>query len=509
MDESLRFTSKVGIPTDIVTDIRSRTQIIIKAGSDTMRDYSGQVMLEVAANLLARIFPHVAAEIDSIPAEYLKTQQPLDNHLHGVIKDSYIWDGVPEKPKNTFYLVVGNAPVEGTAVYIDADGWLSYVGIRPSGLSEKTGIKVPIGPVVSACLGVSEIFKIIYKDYIQKNVVLIQDGIWFNSLSYNNEMTPNLNIENLHLNRVVLFGSGSVGSSLLYVLSFLSEVTGKIDIVDRDKKVDNNNLQRYSFLTVSDVSYYQGVTKAHWAADKIKRRLSGLNLIPWDGETGEIVKYIDANPLRPGIKLALSAVDNVEARIQITDCLAERTLNAGTGDTTLTITRHGFSDGKACLACDYIAKAPNINWYQEVSNKTSLTVDRVAILLQGKALLDRDDLEKMTVKGFISIDQVDSLLNTDLSSLVNRRLYSAVNVQNEGIEKPVTAPYVSTMAGALLAGELLKEVCGLQHAWENNKYRTDMLNLPVNYTTLVPKENKNCLCLNHFRKQKFKELWPD
>lgn len=508
LEESLRFTDKLGIPADRVTDIRSRTHIIITASADCMHDYSGQIMLEVGVNLLARIFPHVSVEVDCIPAAYLKTQKPLDEHLQSVIQDSYTWKGIPDNPRSDFYFVVGNLPVEGNAVYVDAEGWASFVGVRPSSLNEKSSVKIPVGSVAAACLGVAEIVKQVYKDYIPNNLLLVQDGIWFNTLTYNDRPTPNINCVNIHLDRVVLFGCGSIGSSLLYVLSFIPEVTGFLDIVDRDRKIDKNNLQRYSLLTVSDVRDYQGVSKARWAAEKTKRRLPDLSITPWDGQLGEIVKYLNANPSRPVIKLAVSAVDNIEARIQIADCLAKRTINAGTGDTTLTITRHGFADGKACLACYYIANTPNVSWYQEVGNQTGLPVDRVAYLLQGRAVINMDDLNTMVVRGFITADQIEDLVNTDFASLVNRRLYSAVNVKSDDdVEKPVTAPYVSTMAGALLAGELIKEICGLQDMWAKNKYQTDMLSLPEKYTTWVPKGGLNCLCANHFRVQKYSELW--
>lgn len=49
-------------------------------------------------------------------------------------------------------------------------------------------------------------------------------------------------------------------------------------------------------------------------------------------------------------------MDNIYARRDITDLLAKRVINAGTGDVRFTISRHGFADGNACLYCNYLNK---------------------------------------------------------------------------------------------------------------------------------------------------------
>lgn len=507
MDESLRFTEKMGIPADVATAIRSQTRIVIKASSQAQRNYGGQVMLETSANLLGRIFPHVVLEVESWPADKLNTEEALDKHLEKIIADAWEWN-IPADIVHNYELVIGDVESRENATYIDADGWLAYVGTRPSGWTSNMDVNVPIGPVVSACLGVAEVFKKVFQGHIKGEATSIDGTVCLNTLTYSENTNVNSAVNDVIFDRIVLFGCGSVGSSLLYTLKFMPNISGGLDIVDKDAKVDFGNLQRYSFLTLSDLEKYKGVTKARWAADKFKRHFPGLQITPWDEEKGEVITYLNANPVKPGINVAISAVDKEKARIQIADCLARRTINAGTGNTTLSVTRHGFADGRACLACNYIGKLPNVNWYHELHGKTGLPVERISFLWEGNDLINAPDVKTMQEHGFITEQQATELVGTDFRSLINRRLYAQVQVSHNKDEKPVTAPFVSTMAGALLAGELIKELSGLSGHWEENKYKANLLLEPTTHAMWVPYEGEgNCLCKNSFRISKYKELW--
>lgn len=507
MNESLRFTNKIGIPDDVVGRIRARTRVILTAHPDCAKEHSGQVMLEVAANLLCRLFPHVEVRIEPVPT-YFSAELPLDEYLRAIIRDGYLWDeqsSFGENLSEVSLVIGGGVPETEDAIFIDADGWLAYVGRTPNTQTSRVNHTVPIGAVVAACLGVSEIFKIAYQGLISKPIFEVGDRFWLNTLTYNDDLSKNPDIGTVNFKEVVLFGCGSVGSSLLYTLGFLPDVTGELHLVDRDPKVDMDNRQRYVMLTTSDVSTFKGIKKVEWAKAKTSRRIPRLTVKSHDCG---VVEFLDTRTLTPGIRLAISAVDNVQARIEIADCLAYRTVNAGTGDTTLTITRHGFADGKACLACDYTSQIPNVSWFQQVSQQIGIPVERVAALLEGGALLSDVDIRKMVSVGFVTSEQIESMVNTDLASLVNRKLYAAIGVQTESKEEtPVTAAYIAAMTGALLASEVIKELCGLETLWDSNKYRMDMLSVPTLYTMYVPPGSKNCLCHHHFRKRKYEEVW--
>ena len=505
LKESLRFTNKMGISSDIVNETRNNTKVIITADKKEVLNYSIQIMLEISTNILAKIFPNIEIDVEDVPAKHLNTSKNLYSHLIKTKNEAYKWNQAKGETQNYIYLVVGNKKVSEKAIYIDANGWLAYVGNKPSNI-EKKDIRIPIGSVASACLGAAEIFKLIFNKKIKKDFNLIENII-FNTLTYKFDDETNIPVDQLNLDRVALFGSGSVGSSLLYTLGFMPNVSGTIDIVDRDPNIDINNMQRYSYLTLSDLEKNQSLSKARWAANKIDSDLENLKVNYWDKSQGTVSNYLNSRPLKPRIKLAISAVDNINARIEIADCLAERTINAGTGDVTLTITRHGFSDGKACLACDYISNIPSRNWYQKVSRETGLSVGRVAQLLQGGEVLVEDDIKIMINKRFIEKEKKDKLLNTDLNSIVNRKLYSSVSIDNKNsTESSVTAPFVSTMSGALLTGEMIKEIAGLQGNWKKNKFRMDML-IGNSLSTSVPKAGIKCLCANNFRKQSYENLW--
>lgn len=201
-------------------------------------------------------------------------------------------------------------------------------------------------------------------------------------------------------------------------------------------------------------------------------------------------------------KLAISAVDNILARRDITDFLAKRTINAGTGDVRYTISRHGFNDGQACLYCTYldIDHPPADNYYQ-YAQMTNLPISQIYKLLENNEVLGENDFEIMLKNGTVQPEMKEQILGKPLMSFIHNRFYGQMQIRHSTGEKVITLAFVTVMTGCLLFAEMIKELTGLSSVWKGTLYEQDMLMLPNEMTQFrVPNISGLCLCQNSFRR---------
>ena len=116
---------------------------------------------------------------------------------------------------------------------------------------------------------------------------------------------------------------------------------GVLHLIDNEA-VDETNLNRYVLMRRRDV----GRSKVDVARDALGR--TAIQPVPFRGAFTCYVKEHGG-----AINLLLSPVDTPEGRRGLAKELPRRVINAATGRTTVTVSTHGFNDGKACLHCLY------------------------------------------------------------------------------------------------------------------------------------------------------------
>ena len=121
---------------------------------------------------------------------------------------------------------------------------------------------------------------------------------------------------------------------------------GIIHLIDNEK-IDDSNLNRYVLARRRDI----GRWKVDVATEALRR--TALQVEPYRGAFASYTE-VYGGP----INLLLSPVDSEEGRRGLAKTLPRRIINAATGGTTVTISTHGFADGKACLHCLYM---PELN----------------------------------------------------------------------------------------------------------------------------------------------------
>ncbi|MBR0598591.1 ThiF family adenylyltransferase [Sinanaerobacter chloroacetimidivorans] len=518
MDEKHNFFEKLNVGNNIATIIDD-VRVGIQMDDNLAENHYGQILLVVATNLLARIYTNIALSLPekTVVMQYSGETVQLDSYIRSIAIDSR--EGGEDKIMLSNDLTgcaavisIGNidVPVYSAAmVYIAANGWLAGISPTPLEMGD-IGDKNPCGAVAAACLGVAEIVKLTFDGKLSKPVRMLDGPLVFSTLDYRNN-TPNpLNpsIDSLNIESTVLFGSGSVGSSLLYTMSFLHDVTGTLHIVDTDMEVESRNLLRYGYLTVSDIAKFKGKDKVTWAQEKLAKDCPTLVVKPFLSSVKDYTNQF--GPYNP-TKLAISTVDSVPARRDITDFLARRTINAGTGDVRFTISRHGFHDGQACLYCLYLDLAnPPANKYTQYAEMTKLQVFRIYELLEDNGVLTENDFELMLRNNIVLPGMKEKIIGKPLLSFIHERFYGEMQIKqaNGASERMITLAYITVMTGCLLFAEMIKELSGLSSAWVGTLYEQDMLMLPNEMTQhRDPNENGLCLCQNTFRRMVYQEKY--
>ena len=138
-----------------------------------------------------------------------------------------------------------------------------------------------------------------------------------------------------------LVGVGAVGSATIYALAYLRDLQGILHLIDNET-VDDTNLNRYVLMRRRNV----GECKVDIATAALRR--TAIRPVPF---RDAFSRYVDQHGST--IDLLLSPVDSPEGRRELARMLPRRVINAATGGTTVTVSTHGFNDGKACLHCLY------------------------------------------------------------------------------------------------------------------------------------------------------------
>src|SRR5206468_4212153 len=81
------------------------------------------------------------------------------------------------------------------------------------------------------------------------------------------------------------------------------------------------------------------------------------------------------------VDLLLTPVDSEAGRRKLATSLPKEVLNVATGSTTVTISRHGFANGKACLNCLYLPQVQEMTTEKRLALDLGITVDEVESLL--------------------------------------------------------------------------------------------------------------------------------
>ncbi|MDQ3914263.1 MAG: hypothetical protein M3323_02880 [Actinomycetota bacterium] len=444
----------------------------------TIRVGRGSERLALAlANLLVRLGTRLSLEGAEMPS----APSRLDCYLRKFIEPR-LTEGSDLPTRCTRFVVDVGFSGTNADLYVSSDGWNLSVSRDPHPvLSGK-------GPAVNAAAALAA--SIIFRELLPElpSTALADVTLEWNLVNY--ELRHTARISRAGPVMATCFGGGSVGSSTIYTL-LLSEAEGVIDLVDPDTLEERNRWRYPAFLSESSgpkTGWLEGL-----AADSTLRV---------QGHQTDAANYIfDLEDSAPA--LAISAVDSIAARRDITDLLARTTINVGVNRLSFHVSRHLFGDESGCLYCPFLDVSDPADEVDVYAEMTDLSRGRIRELLRGDVISEAD-LAVMHVS--VSGDSVQFPVD-EFRAFVRRYLYAQAPVAIAGGEVAVSAPFVSALAGSLAAAEVLKEAAGGEDGVDR-RVDVDCSGFPTGFQRAVRRdESRKCLCWDPRRLKKYASLW--
>lgn len=402
-------------------------------------------------DVLGRLFPRIDAVCDPVaesdrdlpPGPALLAERLQEARSHGT-EPRPVGD-----PSIEIRIGAGTGPAD---LYVDGGGWQSYIGTE-SPKHTLGGPRVGVGPLAAACRGAAHAFQRLLSRLLPARPT--PTGTYSSALTYESadaalvhpELPAAFDV------RALLVGAGSVGGAAVYMLARVPGLRGELAIVD-PQSLEADNLDR-ALLATADVVAAEEV-KIDVAERALEHLKPGLNVV---AEQAAIEDYVAARRRETPLPLVLSAVDTARSRRAIQDCLPLDLVNAACHPDEVTVSGHRTDEGPCvyCLHVPALLQKENIlAWL--ISDATGIIFEQVVV-----RLINRVPLEPQAVR---FIEQRTGLVPGALADYEGRTLeelwrerliYGAARVDGPGgAAGAVAAPWVTALAGVLLAAEALK-----------------------------------------------------
>jgi hypothetical protein len=451
VDPHLRvIEGAAGEETERVLELLDRTVRVIVPGTPPL--WRHQVLAITFVDLLARLHPRIeiichaatpAAEgLPPGPATLFERLEEARRRGH------------PPQPPNgepivTLFIGAGG---DGADIYVDALGWQSYLGDTPSRLPKAKGPAVAVGPACAAARGAARVFQLVLAEVIEECPPL--DSIYWSALDYRSSEEP-LDCPGATLPAparldALLVGAGSVGGAATHTFACTPQLDGEFDACDPQTLEERN----YVKALLADRA------NAAALAEKAALAAAALDHLPLVAtpHRSTIEELVASRPRESMLPLVLCAVDSVESRRAIQDCLPLELINAGCNGSNASVTSHRTDDGP-CVYCLHIEKVLDSEeiLVQRIAARTGMPKRQVLELI-----VTRERLQKVHLCGIERhLGKPDGALAAYEGALLEELyrgalVYGEVPVGGDGVQAAVAAPFITALAGFLLAAEALK-----------------------------------------------------
>jgi molybdopterin/thiamine biosynthesis adenylyltransferase len=458
----------------------------------------GKVTLELAVNLLARLYPSIAiVSLDVASSAFVSSLSDLARQINPEID-------IKAGKRPSACLVVGRTAVESNwnPIYLGSKGWIARLSMQmPVGSGASSN---PLGAAAAACFGAANVFRKIFAKQLVRGE---QDSEITLSLLDQNPAAArpeNPALDKVALGELHLVGLGAIGNAATWALARIPHLTGTIHLVDHEP-IELSNLQRYVLTTQEDV----GKVKVELAATRLRR--TGLVVNPYAKSWSEYLCARDDWRL----EAVAVALDTAKDRIAVQASLPRYILNSWTQTGDLGISRHGFEGGNACLACLYLADTRAKNEDQVIADALGLPADfrEVRQRLQQGIATDRAFLERVATALGAPLDELSKFEGQPLRTFYTHAVCGGALFQMTDGKKsgPALVPmaFQSTLAGILLAAEIIAHAVGLPRP-KATKTTIDLLR-SLSPTLLQPRTKNrigNCICQDDDYIAEWREKYP-
>ena len=317
----------------------------------------GSGTLEVAVDLLARLYPRLAIAAYGAGAAALAAK--LTEHARNVNPEIELSDDLAHVEVG---LVVGQETPScaGRMLYLGSNGWVArFSPHHPIGSGSTQN---PFGAGAAACFGVANVFRFIFAGQLPDSRLDEELSLSLLDLKPNAGEPFNPPLVGIDLGEAFLIGLGAIGNGAVWALSRVPSLRGVLHLIDPEV-VALSNLQRYLLAEQCDV----GREKVEIAAESL-RAVHDLDVhrhrLTWGAYLRERHNW--------NLPCVAVAVDSAEVRQSIQAALPRWIINAWTQPADLGVSRHGFLGAQACLACLYLPDGERPHTSQLVAQAVGL-----------------------------------------------------------------------------------------------------------------------------------------
>ncbi len=393
---------------------------------------SDEWIAELLVNLLARLYPTIRVVAPSSVAIRLK-------RLARAINPDIDFDG---GGASVIVVAVGNASATTPdAIRVRADGWVARVLTRehlvPRGPSN------PYAAAAAACLAAAEVFRRAFPSAVPS---ARRENVSLSLLDYSTDAGEHDALPRMvDLREVAFAGIGAVASGGLWALARHRGIRGELHLVDPEA-AELSNLQRYVLLDMESV----GKPKVRIASRAVERpgltvKMHRKKLEALAGERGR------------GFESICVSVDNVDGRRAAQALLPRIVVNGWTHGGGLGVSWHRFGTRAPCLACLYMPEGDRPSQSAVIAKTLGLEQREASELFLYNRVPTEDQLARIAAKTRASVETLELWRGKSIRELFVQVCGAAnMNVSDDGQPEAVPLAHQSTLAGVLMAAELIK-----------------------------------------------------
>jgi hypothetical protein len=414
-----------------------------------------QVLAIALVDLLARLFPRIeivgAAEREADlllpPGQRLLGERLEEARTHGT---------TPKAPGTSPAVTIalgdpgGLGDGDAQVIHCDGDGWQAYLGPEPSTLAGEGDRQIPIGPLTAACRAAARAFAIATGGRGPGAQEL--SPTYWSALTFEASSVPIPGIDLLAPKHIsaVLAGAGSIGGASAYAFARVPELGGELHVVDPQTYAANNPDRA---LLATNAVAAREVEKAAHVAHALGH-LRDLGVQPY---RGSIEQWVASRPLGP-LPLVLCGFDSVASRRELQDALPLEVVNAACGGDHIAISGHVTDEGP-CVYCLHIADVLDAEriTFKLIVASTGLPPRLVQAWLEQRVPLGEQQLREIERNRGMATGTLSPYVGVTVDELHRLALaYGEFNIEIGDGVAAVAAPWVTALAGFIMAGEALK-----------------------------------------------------
>lgn len=464
------------------------TPITITADNELLESKNGEIMMETLVNTISRFTDKIILQLPD---------SALFSRLKKIILDlgCQLEESKGDIPE--IMISIGNTLLTGKFnVCINSSGWVSYIAIDSKVKTLKNYLQNPIGAMGAVCFASAEVFKrILELNGCEKKWAKIHaKEMSFSFLDYTfTESNVDFSLD-VDIGKILLVGTGAVGSGFLYSLAKFEDISGNIKVIDPDY-IDKSNLNRCLTYFDNDIGKNKAKAVERYSTNKMTIR-------------GENIKLNQLKKLRKEFPIIISTVDNNDARYEIQYDLPEIIFHGATGNSVAAVSVIKLLEN-ACLCCIFESSKS----YEEIiSDEMGIPLSKVEDAIKKKLIFSEEHFEFMKDKLGVNVKKFEKFIGKPFEDVYKKEVCGTINLKTTSGEKSPSVPFVSFFSGLALTVEIIKYSMKELHQFPMIS-TPDFLQInmfsPSSYNIAERVKNPNCVlgCSKSNVQKVYSEKW--